>query len=75
MGRMIGWVLLVCAVWGAVEVYTKGLDEAFGGVLASSSASPRAPSTPDRARDAFQRAYSESEQRVLRQLDPESPPE
>jgi hypothetical protein len=33
MGKLFGIVLIVLAVWFAVEVYTKGSDQAFGGAL------------------------------------------
>lgn len=33
MGKLFGIVLLVLGVWAAVEIYTKGSDQAFGGAL------------------------------------------
>jgi hypothetical protein len=33
MGKLFGIVLLVLGVWLAIEVYTKGSDQAFGGAL------------------------------------------
>ncbi len=38
MGRMFGLVLLLVSVWVGVEVYTRGLEGAFGGALASFAA-------------------------------------
>jgi hypothetical protein len=68
MARLFGIVLIVLAIWVGVEVYTKGVGGAFGGVLAGATDAPATRSTPDRALDAFQRAYDKSEQRVDRQL-------
>jgi hypothetical protein len=33
MGKVIGILLLVLAVWVGIEIYTKGSTEAFGGAL------------------------------------------
>lgn len=35
MGRVIGLLVLVLAIWAAAEVSSKGFDAAFGGALAS----------------------------------------
>jgi hypothetical protein len=64
MGRLIGFILMLLAIWTAAEIYTNGLDGAFGGVLGSAFEAPADRSTPDRAQDAFQRAYNSSERRV-----------
>jgi hypothetical protein len=68
MSRLIGIILVVLAIWAGVEVYTKGIGGAFGGILGSTLDAPAARSTPDRAADAFQRAYNKSQQRVDRAL-------
>ena len=34
MGKLIGLILMVLAVWVGLEVYDKGVDHAFGGVFA-----------------------------------------
>ena len=74
-GRLLGLALILLCVWTGAEVYTKGASGAFGGLFASWSAEVAAPadrSTPDRAADAFQRAWNTSEARVDRALERES---
>jgi len=71
--RLVGIIFLVLGIWIGVEVYTEGIDGAFGGILGSGTEVSEARSTPERARDAFQRAYDQSEERVNRQLDPDVP--
>lgn len=68
MGRLFAIVLIVLGVWAGIEVYTNGVDGAFGGLFADTYQAPAERSTPDRAADAFQRAYNKSEERVDRQL-------
>jgi hypothetical protein len=54
-----------------VEIYTEGTAGAFGGLFTRFSEELNAPaqrSTPDRAADAFQRAWNTSEERVDRLL-------
>jgi len=68
MGRVIAIGLIVLGIWGAVELYNNGIDGAFGGVFADAHEAPAERSTPNRAADAFQRAYNKSEERVDRQL-------
>jgi hypothetical protein len=34
MGRLFSMIAILLGVWAAAEVYTKGFDSAFGGVLA-----------------------------------------
>jgi len=69
MGRIIGMTLIVLAVWAAAEMYSEGLDGAFGGVLASGHEPSSDSSTSDRSADAFQRAYNKSEERVEKLLE------
>ncbi len=57
------------AIWTGIEIYNYGLADAFGGVLGSAFEAPANRSTPDRAQDAFQRAYNSSEKRVDRVLE------
>ena len=64
MRRLIVPLGVLLAVWATVEVYNHGIDGAFGGVLGSAFEAPARRSTPDRAQDAFQRAYDLSEKRV-----------
>jgi hypothetical protein len=73
IGRLAGIVFIVLMVWIAVTVYDKGIDQAFGGLFAgfvepTAIDAPAHRSTPDRAMDAFQRAYNKSEERVERLL-------
>ncbi len=73
MGRLFSIFFIVVAIWTAVEVYSEGVGGAFGGLFsrlpgASSFEAPANRSTPDRAADAFQRAYNKSEERVDRLL-------
>ena len=64
MGRIAALCLIVLAIWAAAEIYTKGIDDAFGGMLASADSLQRAGTTSQRASGAFQRAYNKSESRV-----------
>jgi hypothetical protein len=67
MARLFVILLVVIAIWTGIEVYTRGVDGAFGGVfkgVSSELEAPAARSSPDRAADAFQRAYNKSETRV-----------
>ena len=68
MAKLLKIVLILLCVWTAVEVYSEGVDGAFGGLFAGFDSSvldaPANRSTPDRAADAFQRAYNKSETRV-----------
>ncbi len=78
MRKIFTILLIAVAIWTGLEVYTEGVDGAFGGLFsrlpsASAVEAPATRSTPDRAADAFQRAYNKSEQRVdrlLREADP-----
>ena len=49
----------------------KGIDGAFGGIFADAYQAPAERSTPNRAADAFQRAYNKSEERVDRPRRPD----
>ena len=75
MGKLFGIILLVLGIWLGVEVFTEGVDGAFGGIFASGSADEAPPtrSTSERAADSVRRAYSESVDRVDRQLEGEAP--
>ncbi len=80
MGRLFSILFIVVAIWAAVEVYTEGVGGAFGGLFsrlpgASSVEAPANRSSPDRAADAFQRAYNKSEERVDRLLREPKPAE
>jgi hypothetical protein len=72
MAKLIGILLIVVGVWVGVEVYSQGLDGAFGGRLASRSAGGAEPiarrSTPQRAGDAVVDAHHEAADRRARLL-------
>ena len=69
MGRALGFLSLVLALWIVMEFYANGVGGAFGGALSSDAKGPRAVLQTERAADAFQRAYDESTARVDRALD------
>jgi len=47
MGKAFGLVLIVVGLWVGLEIYTKGTQGAFGGVLAGESAqAPEAQQAP-----------------------------
>lgn len=62
MGKAFGILLIVVAIWIGLEVYTEGVDGAFGGRLAflAPAASRSAPADDrwagERAADAFETA-------------------
>ena len=73
MGKLLAIVLMVIAIWVAVTVYSEGTDRAFGGLFAGSLGSSTVDvtetrSTPERAGDAVQRAYDDSQDRFDRAL-------
>jgi len=72
VGRLFTIIVILSAIWVGVEVYTKGVGGVFGGFFSSAFEAPAERSTPDRAADAFQRAYNKSEQRVDRLLEQKS---
>lgn len=43
MQKLIGIVIIVIAIWVGIEVYTQGIDGAFGGVFASLSSNETQP--------------------------------
>jgi hypothetical protein len=77
MGRALGILLAVVALWTALEVYTQGVGAAFGGAFAGlaegAPGSPAPDPTPRsavrRAGDSVERALRESERRTQAQLD------
>lgn len=78
MQRLLVIALIACAVWAAGEVYEKGVDGAFGGLFARVLPDLDPPAerrTPDRAADAFQRAWDRSEARVDHLLEEHAPGE
>jgi len=79
MGRMIGILLMVLGVWVGVEVYSHGVQGAFGGALSGLGGQPReerreAISVPQRAGAAVQRAHGEADERRNRLLEEQAKP-
>ena len=73
MGRIVGVLLTVLAIWAGVEVYTKGTDGAFGGAFAflgSAESADRAErrSPSQRAREAVNAAHAEAAERRERMM-------
>ena len=68
MGKAIGLLLAVAAIWVTAEIYMQGADNAFGGRFAGwigsgdAAHEPRG-SAPQRAGNAVQRAHEESDAR------------
>ncbi|MEM7411203.1 MAG: hypothetical protein AAF430_13285 [Myxococcota bacterium] len=72
MGKAIAILFLVVGVWFSLEVQTKGLEGAFGGVFASSSGSEEPvdrASAAQRAGAAVDAAHRENEERYERMLE------
>jgi len=67
MGKAIGLLLAVVAIWITVEVYTQGASNAFGGRFAGliGSGDAQAPrgTTPQRVGNAVGRAHQEHQER------------
>lgn len=69
MSRLLGFVLFAAALWVSAELYTNGVDGAFGGVLAQEVSKSEPLTRTQHAAGAFQRAYDSSEARVERALE------
>lgn len=64
---LLGFFVLL--MWSGVEVVTKGVDGAFGGVFAGAvSREPARPPVGERAGGAMRGAYDQGASRVDRQL-------
>jgi hypothetical protein len=68
MGKLISMVLMVLGIWVAVEVYTHGVDGAFGGALTTRSAngdesSASTASLPRRSGDKVEAAHAAADAR------------
>lgn len=78
MGKAFAILLIVVGIWVGLEVYTEGVDGAFGGHLAfltpaaSPSASPETarPWAGERAGDALHSAHSRRMGRIEEQTEP-----
>ena len=74
MARILKLALLVLFVWASVEIYTNGLNGAFGGLFAQQKKTSvvdrmKLSSTLERAAGALQRAHDKSESRVEKMLE------
>ena len=76
---MARWVIILAmaaATWVGLTIYTRGIDQAFGGALAPREIPKWEPAAnypvSDRPEDAFQRAWNKSEKQVERALASES---
>lgn len=66
MQKLIGIIIIVIGIWVGIEVYTQGVDGAFGGIFASLGGGGDAPSQasqPDAAPSA-PKAHSSVVQRA-----------
>jgi hypothetical protein len=64
MGRIFGIAGTLLALWASAELYLKGVDGAFGGVLVSGEDEAVDRRTlPRRAGDAAERAMRQNEER------------
>ena len=69
--RMLSFLFLVACVWVGVEVYTQGMDGAFGGALAGLGRGGRshAESTLERIRESATGARDLQLDRIERQVE------
>jgi hypothetical protein len=74
MQKIFGVLLILLAVWVGIEIYTQGMDGAFGGLFASHSGTQRGPQTggglPDQVRDRVKGAVRTNEERTLQHMEP-----
>jgi hypothetical protein len=70
MGKAIGFLLAVVAIWVTVEVYTQGVGNAFGGYFTPwiGDPSPERRSTVQRVEQSVGRASSERDARYEKLL-------
>jgi hypothetical protein len=79
MGKIFGILFIVVAIWVALEVFTEGVDGAFGGVFAGGSppaasapgdvAPRRRPAAAEAAERNQKRAYQAGVDRVDGQME------
>ncbi|MEE9281729.1 MAG: hypothetical protein V3V67_16275 [Myxococcota bacterium] len=76
MGRLFGILAIVLGVWIGLEVYTKGTDQAFGGIFAGlmdpvsdSEPSPDGRSPVQRIGDQVRDDINLGADRTLRHID------
>ena len=79
MARLLGLALVVAGIWAMTEIYLKGTERAFGGLLASGSASEASadgdagapaphPTLGLRVKDSVARARAQEDARTERLL-------
>ena len=71
MGKIVGLLLSLVGIWVGLEVYQKGTEHAFGGLLAaegSASEPQERRSIPQRAGSAVQGAHDAADERRSRLL-------
>ena len=69
MGKLVGIVLVVIALWVGAEISTHGTNGAFGGLFASGDPVRDLRTTPQRLGDKARRSMQAGEDRVNRMLD------
>ncbi len=75
MGRIFGILLIVIGIWVGLEIYTYGVDGAFGGRLSAfsggtnSAQSSRRESVVQRAGNSVQRSMDTAAERYRSHLD------
>ena len=65
---VMGFLLAAAAIWMGAEVYNKGTDGAFGGVLGDGSEAETQASMPKRAGAAVEAAHAAGEDRRARMM-------
>ncbi len=72
MQKAFGLLIAVLAIWAAIEIYTKGTQHAFGGLLTRvgvvEPAESEATSAAERAGSRFEDAYQKQLDRVEEQV-------
>lgn len=68
MGRLIGLILMLIAIYVGISLYTEGTDHAFGGILASpaSDPAPRPRPVTQRVRERVTEDLRSAAERVER---------
>ena len=52
MGKLMGLILIVAVAYAGWEIHSKGMDEALGGIFASSQNHPEPSSEPKREHES-----------------------
>lgn len=74
MGKAIIILMLVLGVWIGLEVFTKGTDQAFGGIFAGGDSAARAPAEAplQRIRASAQHSSDAAAERIERGIGDET---